>query len=253
MPTVAMYLTLHNRERFVVELLDSVLAQTLTDWRLYVRDDGSADNSLAVARGYADRDTRVTVFAGENLGQVQGRAELSRMSVGSSEPFIAFLDDDDVLHPQCLEKTVAALSAAPTAGFVYTKYIDIDDRGRRLGPGYRCEVPYSRDRLLVDFMTFHFRLIRRSVFDAVGGNDVNSDYADDYDLCLRLSEAADVVHVPEPLYAYRLHPDSISSTQRLKQIEASKQAIDRALVRRGLCDKVELNVELTARFTLRRK
>jgi GT2 family glycosyltransferase len=75
-------------------------------------------------------------------------------------------------------------------------------------------------------MTFHFRLMRRSVYDRVGGvNEFFSCSAYDYDLCLRLSEVAEVRRVKEPLYFYRNHSQNISVTKRTEQILWSQKAI----------------------------
>ena len=71
----------------------------------------------------------------------------------------------------------------------------------------RCDIPYSQEGLLVNFMTFHFRLMRRCIYDRVGG--VNASFtgsAYDYDLCLRLSEVAQVAQVKQPLYFYPIIP-----------------------------------------------
>ena len=83
--------------------------------------------------------------------------------------------------------------------------------------------------------------------------DPLSSVADDYDLCLRISEIAQIQHLPVPLYFYRLHADSESKKRRGEQIEASAAAIRRALERRGLAEKYELEVEYRPRYTLRKK
>jgi GT2 family glycosyltransferase len=129
----------------------------------------------------------------------------------------------------------------------------MDDAGRVGGPGNRTKIPYSRNRLLIDFMTFHFRLMRRDVFDRVGGIDESIPGAEDYDLCLRLSEQTEIRHLARPLYFYRVHDRSVSSERRLWQIMQSKEAIARALARRGMDGEFDIDVELVGRFRLRRK
>ncbi|WP_231948447.1 hypothetical protein [Phormidesmis priestleyi] len=66
-------------------------------------------------------------------------------------------------------------------------------------------------------MTFHFRLLRRIVYDQVGGINVSYDRAEDYDLCLRLSEVTVTQQIPKPLYFYRQHGDNMTNDQ-LEQI-----------------------------------
>src|SRR5262249_52029630 len=151
---------------------------------------------------------------------------------------------DDGLAPTALEETAAVLDARADVGVVYTDYLVMDVAGKIKGPGTRTKIPYSKDRLLIDFMTFHFRLMRREIFDQVGMLDQRAEGSEDYDLCLRLSEMTAIHHLPRPLYYYRVHDNAISSAQRLKQIMTSKEAIERAIARRGLGEEMELEVEI---------
>lgn len=80
----------------------------------------------------------------------------------------------------------------------------------------------------------------------------NLKNAQDYDLCLRLSEITSIEHLKKPLYYYRYHPDSVSHTKRVEQIMAASVAINKALERRGLKDKYELDVQIVGQYRLRR-
>lgn len=119
-----------------------------------------------------------------------------------------------------------------------------------VGPGKRCKTPYAKDRLLVEFMTFHFRLMRKDLFDQIGGVDESRRAAQDYDMCLKLSELTDIQHIDEPLYFYRVHPLTTSHANRFQQIEDARQAVEGALRRRGLDSEMELKVEITSNFKL---
>jgi GT2 family glycosyltransferase len=107
--------------------------------------------------------------------------------------------------------------------------------------------------MLLDFMTFHFRLMRRSAFDAAGGIDESFRCAEDYDLCLRMGELTEVRHIRKPLYYYRIHADSISQRMRIEQIHCARDAVARALERRGLSDRFEIDLQIRGRFSLRRR
>jgi len=115
------------------------------------------------------------------------------------------VDSDDALAPTAVEETAAVLDHEPSVGMVYTDHVMVDESGRLLGLGARCAIPYSKDRLLVDFMTFAFRLLRRGVYDAAGGVEESFATAHDYDFCLRVSEVAQIRHLARPLYAYRIN------------------------------------------------
>lgn len=230
-PRASILIAAFDRERYLPLAIESVLAQTCPDFELLVWDDGSRDRSLAVAREYAARDPRIRVLGGQHLG-VNGA--MRALVAASTAPLIGFLDSDDLLERRALAETMAVLDADPEVGVVYTEYVTIDAEGKSLGYGDRCRIPYSPQRLLVDFMTFQFRLMRRSAYEAAGGFDPAIEHAADYDLCLRLSEQVAFAHLPLPLYFYRLHGATISVEKLEEQRASSHQAVESALRRRGL-------------------
>ena len=250
-PLISIVIVNYNRESYLEEAIASVLTQTWQDFELLIWDDGSTDGSVAIAHAYAQQDGRVRVIQAHH----QGVAAACKVAINqTSGTYIGILDSDDILAPTALTQTAKILNSHPETGFVYTDYLNIDRDGKVLGYGDRCSIAYSQEGLLVNFMTFHFRLMRRSVYDRVGGVNKSFRCAYDYDICLRLSEIAQVRRVQEPLYLYRIHSQSISISRRTEQILSSKRAIAQALWRRGLADKLQIDVELPAgRFILRRK
>ncbi|MEH2180710.1 CHAT domain-containing protein [Nostoc sp.] len=250
-PLISIVIVNYNRESYLEEAIASVLAQTWQDFELLIWDDGSTDGSVAIANNYAQQDGRVRVVQAHHQGYTAALTAAINLTTGT---YIGLVDSDDILAPTALVQTATVLNCHPETGFVYTDYLNIDQDSKVIGYGHRCGIPYSQEGLLVNFMTFHFRLIRRSVYDRVGGVNKSFRCAQDYDLCLRLSEVAQVRRVPKPLYLYRIHSQSISITKRTEQILWSKRAIAQALWRRGLADKLQIDVELpTGRFILRRK
>jgi GT2 family glycosyltransferase len=204
-----------------------------------------------VAQEAAAGDPRARVIDAQHAGVVKSVNAAARLACNGK--YFGWVDSDDGLAPTALEETAAVLVARPEVGMVYTDYLVMDHAGRIKGPGTRSKIPYSRERLLIDFMTFHFRLIRRDVFDAVGMVNEEMDCTEDYDLCLRLSEVTQFHHLPRPLYYYRVHRDSVSAGERVKQIMMSKLAIEHALARRGLDKELEIDVEIVGKFSLRKK
>ncbi|MBD2335443.1 CHAT domain-containing protein [Calothrix sp. FACHB-156] len=248
---ISIVITNYNRERFLGEAIASVLQQTWQDFELLVWDDGSTDNSVAIAQKYAGQDSRVRVVAAPHQGVTAARRDAIAQTTGT---YIGWVDSDDYLAPTALQKTVTILNRQPEVGFVYTDYLDIDDKSKVIRYGRRSLIPYSQERLLVDFMTFQFRLIRRSIYDLVDGFNGSPNYAEDYDLCLRLSEVTQVAHIQQPLYYYRHHAGNITKQAQLELLLCSQQVITQALQRRGLADKYQIDVELaTGHFFLRHK
>ena len=104
------------------------------------------------------------VAAAHRRGRGQALKEVIAATKGK---YLGWVDSDDLLHPQALAETIAVLKSQPEVGMVYTNYLVIDEQGQVRGLGSRCQIPYSPERLLIDFMTFHFRLMRREVYHSV--------------------------------------------------------------------------------------
>ncbi len=246
-PEIDLHILSFNRARFLAEAIESVLVQTFGNFRLTILDDGSDDESAEIAEQYGRDDERITVIRSEHRGISTSRIDACR----GDAPYLGWIDSDDILEPTALEMTRNALDFDSSLGMVYTDFVDMRNDGSIIGLGRRCGIPYSPTRLLIDFMTFHFRLIRRDDFDRAGGINAEAELVDDYDLCLRLSESTKIGHIAKPLYRYRHHEQNITFEKRILQVEASIAAVRRAMVRRGIQDDVLFVPEITSKFHLR--
>lgn len=249
-PKISVVTTVYNREKYLAKAIESVLAQSYSNFELLIWDDGSTDNSLQIAQEYAATDKRIRVVAHQHLGLAW---TLKKALVTISGTYFGLLDSDDILHKDALLETHTVLETQPEIGMVYSEYRVMDEEGNIGAQGKRCQIPYSPQRLLIDFMTFHFRLIRRSVYEEVGGIRPEFDTAEDYDLCLRLSEITQIVQIKKPLYYYRVHQNSICSQKQSQQIQETTKAINQAIKRRGLDKTLELEVKFQPKFFLRQK
>ncbi|MDX2239217.1 MAG: glycosyltransferase, partial [Leptolyngbyaceae cyanobacterium bins.302] len=250
-PLISLVMTTYNREAFLDCAIASVLQQTVSNFELLVWDDGSTDGSVELAQAYAQQDKRVRVVAAAHQGRVKALTAAIAQTQGK---YLGFVDSDDWLAPTALEETVRVLEAQPAVGMVYTDYYETDAQGKVLQYGQRCRIPYSPERLLVDFMTFHFRLLRRSPYDQVGGIKDSLDFVEDYDLCLRLSEVTQFERVRKPLYFYRIHAHNASRELQVEQTLRTHWILEQALRRRGMADTHAIDLDLPAgRFTLRKK
>lgn len=247
MTPVSLVITSYNREQYLAAAIESILSQTYENFELLIWDDGSEDNSLQLAQQYADIDTRIQVKAASHQGLSQS---LHDAVAATNHPYLGWVDSDDKLAPTALAETVSILDAQPNTGLVYTNYHNINAEGNVTGLGERCCTPYSLRRLLVSFMTFHFRLIRRSVYNQSGGINPTFERAEDYDLCLRLSEITHIEHLKRPLYFYRQHDSNVTNNE-IEMLRWTYQASQSALQRRGMSDQYE--IKLSSVLALRRK
>ena len=248
---VSIAVPVYNTARFLPEALDSLLAQDHVAWEGLLWDDGSTDGSGEIAADYAHRDSRFRVLGnGRNNGIGIALASALQDARGSH---VAVLDGDDQLEPDALSSMLAFMQERPQLAMAYSQHLEIDEHGNMLGLGSRSLIPYSSYRLLLEFMTYHLRLIRIDAYRAVGGFDPEMGVSTDYDLCLRLSERFEIAQLPRPLYRYRVRRDSVSQGNRLQQVRSSFAAAQRAMQRRGMEKSHALSLGLRARHVLRRK
>lgn len=228
---VSIVIPAYNREKYIADAIESVLAQTYKNLELIVWDDGSTDETLYIAARYVDdRRVKVISFKHQGLGY-----SLKTVIAKTTGDYVGWVDSDDWLHRDAIKHTVAVLDQNPEVGMVYTDYFDVDETGRNcLGYGELCSIPYSPDNLLHRFMTHHFRLMRRSVYDIVGGVDDTLKQVHDYDLCLKLSEVTEIFHLQKLLYYYRHHEDMHSVKDKDVQTQESEQVVLAAMKRRGI-------------------
>ena len=107
MPKVSVIVPVYNVEKYLSATLDSLLSQTFGDYEVLCVDDGSTDGSLSVLKEYAAKEERIKVVEQSNRGASAARnAALDR----ASGEYIAFLDSDDLMHPQMLEVMLRALT-----------------------------------------------------------------------------------------------------------------------------------------------
>lgn len=112
---VSIIVPVYNREQYLCECVDSVLAQTFSDWELIIVDDGSTDSSGSIADRYAASDTRIRVYHVENGGLSSAR----NIGMDKSEgDFLSFVDADDAIHPQALQIMTEALDKERADMFV---------------------------------------------------------------------------------------------------------------------------------------
>lgn len=109
----------HNTEKFIAKAIDSVLAQTYTEWEMIIVDDLSMDNSAAIVKEYAKKDPRIKLIQSQ---QRSGAAGARNRAIEEAEGrHIAFLDADDLWMPQKLEKQIAFMEKNDLA-FTYSSY-----------------------------------------------------------------------------------------------------------------------------------
>ena len=203
-PLVSVVMPAYNAAPFLRAAIESVLAQTFRSFELIVVDDGSTDETAAIARSFG---ARLRYIRQENARQAAARNRGVRESRGA---FIAFLDADDLWREDKLAKQVARLQSDPTLGLVYSSMTEIDLAGARLEERpARLRGHVMRDVLLGRGAggggLGSTALVRREVFEAVGEFDSDLPPCEDTDFFWRVASRYAVDFVDEPLVSYRQH------------------------------------------------
>jgi len=251
---IAIIMTLFNREKFVEAALRSLLTQTFRDLEIIVVDDASTDSSTSIVEKLAASDPRIRLFREPKrgvVGTLRRGHEIALRDSSSPPRFIGWLDSDDLLVQTAIEEARAVLLDNLGVGLVYTDHVVINDKSQTIALGECSKRPYSSDALLTNLISFQFRLFRSEIYDKCGGINPDLTASPDYDFCLRASEVTPFIYLPKPLYCYRVHDQSISTSRRLEQIENSARAVRDALHRRGLDTNYRLKVTLFSRFEIR--
>ncbi len=208
-PTVSVIMAAYNHAGYISQAISSVLAQSRRDLELIVVDDGSTDRTREVVAGFDD--PRVRYIYQENQGQ--GGARNTGIAHVRGE-YVAFLDDDDLWLPDCLETTLTVLQSHPEVGALYAACQVIDDAGDYLPQIMsRVVAPERMYDTLVEGGWFPPLVVtvRKSVLDDVGPLDPSLRGNDDWELWLRVARRYVFVGIPDVVALYRMHGGGLSA------------------------------------------
>lgn len=218
--------------------IESVLAQTCQDFEVIVIDDGSSDETAAVAEAIAARDPRVSVHRQANAGPSAAR---NRGISASAGKYVSMLDSDDLWLPDYLAEMGRALDLAGEAGFAYTEAWELDEASKRflkataMARQHPPAETLPRERFVAELIQRNFVYnavtVRRSVLSQVGGYDPGMTHGEDYELWLRIAISGfNAVRVPGPLAIKR---DSVRSLSNdTAAMDAGVREVYRAVLER---------------------
>jgi glycosyltransferase involved in cell wall biosynthesis len=213
-PTVSVILPTFNRLRFLRPALESVYAQTFTDWEVVIADDGSDPETRQYLRSQAI-DPRVRVVWLPHSGNPAAvRNAALREARGE---YVAFLDSDDVWLSAKLELQVSALRDSPETQWSYTQFNQIDSVGEPINIERTSRWQFYEGQVFEDLVTLKAGIptpavmVRRRLLEGLGGFDARQGLHEDYDLWLRLAMRHEVRVVKQLLVSLRDHNEHFSS------------------------------------------
>lgn len=211
---VSVIIPTYNRANIIKDAIETVLNQTYQNFEIIVVDDGSTDKTEKVVKSF--NDSRIRYIYQPNSGKPSVARNLGINS--SKGDFVAFLDSDDLWHPQMLEKHVEVLNANAKLGFTtdWSSYRTFD--GKEIFQKICCaenSKEYIKYLLLTPDKAYagpSTCVIRKECFEKSGLFDESMTFCEDWDLFFRLALHFEMHNIHEILTYVRIHQESISKT-----------------------------------------
>jgi glycosyltransferase involved in cell wall biosynthesis len=207
-PAISVVLPTHNGSRYIDQSIKSVVDQTFRDWEMIVVDDASTDDTPAMVDQWAAADQRIKV-----VHLVKNRKLPGALNEGFAQAqgdFHTWTSDDNWYHPEAFAGMFALLQREPDVSIVHADNVGVNQYGKVIA---RVEVGPAEELYAMNLIGACF-LYRREVTTALKGYDEDLFGAEDYDFWLRASLRFAFRRVPEFLYFYRFHANSLSARKR---------------------------------------
>jgi glycosyltransferase involved in cell wall biosynthesis len=227
-PTVSICIPTYNRMDYLKETLDSVVAQTYKDYEIVIVDDGSTDGTEDMIKNL---DYPIRYCWQENRGDAAARNRLIELAQGE---YISFIDSDDVLLPDAIERMVDAIKAESDDVVVYGSYFRIDQDGKICGRSRRRLYTGNITKYLFQDIFVHCcgSMLPKKLLDGAATFNSSLKVCSDYDLWLRLSMKHRFVALADPTFKRRRHSGNLS-TNSFANCLAQFQVLERFYYEKG--------------------
>jgi len=224
---------------FLKQAIESILNQCYPDWQLCICDDGSkTSDHKRILENYRKNDPRIILrFEEKNEGIISASQKASSLARGE---FIAFMDQDDLLSPDALFRVAEKLNKSPDLDLLYSDNdkVDLYEVHREV----YFKPDFSPDEFFCHNYIGHLSVLRKKIFDDIGGFVPGFDGAQDFEILLRAIEKSEkVAHLPYVLYSWRKTPGSTASSPQAKHYayESGKKALESYFKRKRMDARVE--------------
>lgn len=214
-PLVSILLNCYNADKFVFKAIDSVIKQSYTNWELIIWDDGSTDKTLKILEKYKDK--RITIYKNKkNIGLGKSRIQAIKTLKGD---LISIIDADDIFHPDKIYKQVEAFYKNKNISICST-WTKIFDNNNNLSHIFASDLEDKqlKKRLRLRNSLPHSSIMYKKIYaENVGWYSDKLEYAQDYDLTVKLINKGNLYVVKEFL-TYIYQPNSnMSKSENLKK------------------------------------
>lgn len=206
---VSIILPIFNGEKYMHKSIDSIIAQTYSNWELLILDDCSTDSTANIAHEYVDKDNRIKYF--KNESNLRLPRNLNRGFSLAKGDYLTWTSDDNMYLPTAIETMVNALKTSNTDfTFASCRIIDAEDNPYE----YIMVNKNSPEMIVGQNCVGACFMYTRKVYETIG--DYNPDYTlvEDFDYWQRVFQKFNVSPIEDILYLYRMHDGALTSTMK---------------------------------------
>lgn len=208
---VSVIIPVFNSEKFLSEAIISVIEQTYKNLEILISDDCSEDNSRKIIESFSD-ESRIKVFNNhQNIGAGNTRNKLIKEASGK---YVCFLDSDDLIEKDKIEKQVSAFQTDEELGLcgTFCQIIDINLSPIKIEKKNILYDDIKENIILKNQFVGASIMVKKVILEEMGGyRDFFSQLCnEDYDLTARIVDKYKAINIPEPLYLYRMNSNSTS-------------------------------------------
>lgn len=229
-----------NAECYLEGAIKSIIQQSLKDWELILVDDGSTDNSLDIARSFAQKDTRIRVISDSLNKKLPYR--LNQIIKESKGEYIARMDADDLIHPDRLRIQLEFLENNKNFDLVSTGLISINDKNQIKGIRKVDEIYSEFSEIKRHYPIVHASILARKTWYSRNNYNTKMPRSQDYELWCRAISKNDLklAVLPEALYYYR--EEGLVTAEKLKR--SYKDGLN---VYKEYCKRPKLKILISSR------
>lgn len=233
-PLFSILIANYNNGKYLKEAIDSVYAQTYTNWEIILVDNASNDESKDIYRELG-QDVRIRIFYNEqNKGVGYTKRKCAELANGE---LCGFLDPDDILLPKALEIMVNAHLENNEASVVCSRHYRCDENLNVIRESLLLKIPEGMDYFTMNqYRPLVFASYKKCLYDKTVGLSAHYLAGDDQQLYFLLEEEGPICAVDEFTYKYRIHNSSLAHSKKSGRVTAywNMIAIYEECVRRGL-------------------
>lgn len=239
---ISIILPTFNGANYISEAIDSVIKQTYKNWELIVIDDCSSDSTNSIVEKYTELDTRIKLYKNEK--NLKLPASLNYGFSLAKGDYLTWTSDDNIYKINALEKMVNELETNKNIDFVFAREEYIDGNGKKNGKS-------STEHIILDDLYVHniitaCFMYRRKVYETIGNYDVSKFLVEDFDYWLRIFHNFKIGFIPEILYYYRQHENSLTEAKNKQVLESTVNLLENELIEQSLnktiVDKIYLEL-----------